>query len=242
MKFTSFATLIALSSLVSGKQAWNREVVEYDLPVDQLEYVENLDLQPMMEYEEEYDFPVKQEFEEEYDDADNERDLEYDEDQGNEEQFELDQPFDGQGEMFDDEVDMFDDEEEEAQFDEEEAQFDDDSQSQLDEQFEESDNEVADLPQKFDQAQAASKSVKETLKMLKDKKEKAKKAKSGQTAKTTTPPKKTGNPALFFGVIGGIVGLIVIGSIVFYYIKSKREKSQQAESASLIQPTDKLLV
>ncbi|KAJ3303313.1 hypothetical protein HDV03_004051 [Kappamyces sp. JEL0829] len=53
--------------------------------------------------------------------------------------------------------------------------------------------------------------------------------------------KKQGNPALFFGVIGGFILLIAIGSIVYHRIKVKRMQNLDEES-SLIQLGDKPLV
>jgi chemotaxis protein histidine kinase CheA len=55
-------------------------------------------------------------------------------------------------------------------------------------------------------------------------------AKKGQTAarKQNTAPRRRGNPVLFFSIIGGFVGLVIIGAIVYRVVKKRNESKEQS--------------
>jgi hypothetical protein len=58
----------------------------------------------------------------------------------------------------------------------------------------------------------------------------AKKAARSQTAAKSqnTSTRRRGNPVLFFSIIGGFVGLVIVGAIVYRVVKKRNESKEQS--------------
>jgi ABC-type antimicrobial peptide transport system permease subunit len=108
--------------------------------------------------------------------------------------------------------------------DQESQEFDDESDSKVQEFEEETDSDYA-LEDTDSQEYDDDEDFEPTFEAVKETKRKNVKVARSQG---TAPPKRKGNPILFFSVIGGFVALVIVGAIVYRVVKKRREQRDQA--------------